>query len=67
MWAAVAEWGATASCCTPALFPEKFISDRRLSRPRRALEVEAHVRQPEVHLIQVGLGAIQVDQIGRQG
>ena len=28
------EWGATASCCTPAFCPEKFISDRRPSRPR---------------------------------
>ena len=33
------EWGAAASCCTPAFCPEKFcpekfISDRRPSRPR---------------------------------
>ena len=70
LWAAVMEWGATTSCCTPALCPESSLPTAAcldLEAPRRrALEVEAHVRQTEVHSNQVGQGASQVDQRASQ-
>ena len=52
------------------IMPGKIISDlRRLdleAARRRALEVDAHVRQTEVHSNQVSQGVIQVDQSARQ-
>ena len=66
LWAALVEWGATASCCTSALWPERLFStaarfDFEAAR-RRALELEAHVRQTQTHSNQVDQGSTQTHQ-----